>query len=265
MKIDENTWHVVPVNKTDKISNILGEFCQPISVQTLADQCHITEGTRSPITTSERAEQFSATHVQGKLTETYWSQRLANFEPYQLSFAKYSALQPPIWEKTSYQNPNDSNAIEILVAWFIYIARDTKMSKVQIGWDATEHWQKGNEASSKYMFARTVPFEVFINLNDTFEDVMASIKGEHKQLINHLPYFSETLIRHGRTLWPLVVSIIDAHSEHENSKIDTCELELHTHGSLMTLQINKKNGAFRWIYDINQITEREVNRVRHIC
>ncbi|XP_055303140.1 uncharacterized protein LOC129568840, partial [Sitodiplosis mosellana] len=260
--IEENAWLVTTADGVVRISNFMDEFGQPISAQTLVNQCHIVEGDQLPIITHEQAEWLGKTYAKAMLTEPYWSQRLASFEPCELSFVQSTMTQSPVWATTTYQKSKGASAIEVLTAWFIYIVRDTQMSQLQIGWDATQSWHHVNEVLAKCTFAKTVPFDTCIDLNDTFSNVVTSVKNDYKQLINHLPCLTDILIRHvdsmnnlsGKNTRALAVSLIDTQNVHD----DASE---HVHGSLMTLEINKHNGAFRWIYDTNQLSEEEVNRI----
>ncbi|XP_055302606.1 uncharacterized protein LOC129568577 [Sitodiplosis mosellana] len=267
LAIDETAWHVAAADGVVKISNFLNEFGQPISVKTLTDQCHITNGSQLPIITPEQAVRFGDAHSRAMSSEPYWSKRLANFEPCQLSFANNNANKSPVWAATAYLSSRDFSTIEVLTAWLIYIARDTQTSQIQIGWGTTECCQQDKEASSSpYIFAKTVPFGTTIDLNDIFSSVMATVEKDYNQLVNHLPCLSETLTRDAKNFtngswgnqpWALAASLIDTQSEYEYAMTDVCEFV--SHGSLMTLLINGRKGAFQWIYDANQISEQEIN------
>ncbi|XP_055301721.1 dimodular nonribosomal peptide synthase-like [Sitodiplosis mosellana] len=266
--IYETAWYVAAADGVVEISNFLDGFGQQISAQTLANQCHIIEGSQLPVITPEQAEHFGKAHATTLSSEPYWSQRLTNYEPCQLSVVQNTVNQSPAWAASSYQISKDFSAIEVLTAWIIYIARDTKMSKLQIGWDATESLHENSALACIY--AKTVPFESVIDLNGTFSDVVASVEEQYRQLVNHLPCLSDTLIRHasnsikdsrGKKPWALAVSLNDTQVEYEYSTTTGSELAPYAHGSLMTMQINKHSGAFRWIYDTSRISEKEMNRV----
>ncbi|XP_031632773.1 uncharacterized protein LOC116346715 [Contarinia nasturtii] len=212
------------------------------------------------------------THSDVSKLENYWYRCISSFEPCQLSIVQSCSIQPPVWAATAFQNLQtssaDANATKLLTAWFIYIARDTQMSQIQIGWDASERnsYYHDDNASATHRFEKTVPFLTSIDLNDTFSGVTANVENDLKKLVKHLPCSSDSRVRHAicsanglgsNQPWALAVSLIDRQDAVSLENTDA----LCAHGNLLTLQINEHNGTFRWFYDSNKISEVEVNRI----
>ncbi|XP_031631245.1 uncharacterized protein LOC116345737 [Contarinia nasturtii] len=264
--IGKTTWHIAVSDGVVEISEFIDEDGQPISAPTLAKQCHLLEGDKLPIITAEQAEWLSVSRARSMHSESYWNRCLANFEPCTLSIIQNCSTHPPMWVATNFRSLSSGySATELLVAWLVYIARDRQMSQLQIGWDATEsinRYADDNQLAT-YIFAKTVPFSVSIHLCDTFPAVMASVNKNLKQLINNLPCLSDLHVRHticssnnlrSKKPWALAISLINTQNLLSLENTDA-------HGSFLTLQINKYNGTFRWIYDTNQISDEEVNRI----
>lgn len=104
-------------------------------------------------------------------------------------------------------------------------------------------------------------------MNDTFCGVKATVDKYYDQLINHRLCLPDILMQEvsntrndlcGKPLCALGVSLID--TNHTTGE-EIIKLATQIHGYLMTLQIIKENGAFRWIYDKTQVSEKEVNRI----
>ncbi|XP_031634798.1 uncharacterized protein LOC116348076 [Contarinia nasturtii] len=265
LAIDENAWHVAVADGVVKISDFLDESGRATSARILANQCHLLAGDLLPVITPEQAEFLGATYAQVMLSNPHWSHCLANFELCKLSIVQNYANQPPVWAASDFQDlsPVRFSATELIAAWLIYIARHTQMSQLQIGWDATESNEiyQNDDVLATRIFAETVPFSTSIDFSETFSSVVANVERDCKEMVNNLPCLSDLIVRHAICSsndlrsdrhWELAVSLINTQEECPSKD---------AHGSLLTLQINKNNGSFRWIYDNNKISEEEVNRI----
>lgn len=153
------------------------------------------------------------------------------------------------------------SADEEVVAWLIYIVRDTQKVRLQIGWDANEYYCQENEASPTFGLAKTVPFGIFFDVNDTLSDGMVSRRKHYNRMLRLPGTLIRYVLSNCNKSWALAVSLLDIRSECKHFVTDADKLALYAHGSLITLQINKRSGDFRCIYDINRITEEEINRI----
>lgn len=273
IKMEEDCWHISVADHVIELWFFRDECGQLIKPETLAEQCNLREGDQLPIFTPEQVERLNEMYAIGKRSDSYWSQRFTEFHSCTMSFVDYVSYDPPVWAATDFQKLQTSSiedsAINLLAAWLIYISRNSQSSQIQIGWDATESNRRYQDIDvlAAHIFAKTVPFSIFIDSKDTFSNVVTNVQENFKQLTSYLPCFADLHVRHAMESfnelcrihpWAQAVSIINNSNADDMAK-DT--VALYAHANLLTLQINKHDDSFRWIYNTNQISVNEVNRI----
>lgn len=269
VKIDTTFLYVTAADGIIKLGDFSDENDQVITAQMLANKHNICQGEQLPILTCDQAEWLTMANSKSIHANLYWSQRFAKLETSQRLYVQNDPNGPATWAITNFKTiSNNISTIDVIAAWLIYIVRDIGKNNLQIGWDAKEFLCHDEETwsslSPKCVFGEAVPFTIFIDVNDTFSDIKICVE-KYYEYLQCLPI---ALIRQatrtssiGKISWTLGISLIGIQTEQVHFTSDNSKLAVYVHGSLMTLQINKQGGSFRWIYDQNQISAQEVDRI----
>uniref|UniRef100_UPI0036DF35FD amino acid adenylation domain-containing protein n=1 Tax=Photorhabdus sp. RM322S TaxID=3342825 RepID=UPI0036DF35FD len=188
-------------------------------------------------------------------SESFWYERLAALQPFQLPFETAGDQAEPRWIMSAWQSPlpkkGEEDPLQVLLqAFVIYLARLTQQTEFQIGWGVNEL----NETPAD--LAPVVPMAVAVAFDKPWGAVADWVDDELARLAQHRTFSHDLLIRlpslraipalTTHRPWQIAVSVIQD---------DQAAL-----GELLTLQVNAQ-GGFRWIYDENRLSEEVVLRM----
>ncbi|MGV7960807.1 amino acid adenylation domain-containing protein [Photorhabdus tasmaniensis] len=193
------------------------------------------------------------------LSESFWYERLAALQPFQLPFEITGDQAEPRWIMSAWQSPllkkGEENPLQVLLqAFVIYLARLTQQTEFQIGWGVNTL----NETPAD--LAPVVPMAVEVAFDKPWGAVADWINDELARLVQHRTFSHDLLTRlpslqaipalTTHRPWQIAVSAIQGDRQDEQAIL----------GELLTLQVNTQ-GGFRWIYDANRLSEEVVQRM----
>ncbi|AXG43227.1 MULTISPECIES: formyltransferase family protein [Photorhabdus] len=273
--ISEDHWLMTTSSEDIRIS-FVNSRGNPINALILANQCKLEIGDQLP--TIARSDIKTLTDIHEQLTEQelFWQKRLARFSTPMLPFRLRATIDKiPDWHMSEWKRVlNHSSLIStelvqhIICAWFIYLAHTSNDTQFQVGWAQAEDAVHSSKWSS--FFAMIIPMEIHIDLQQRLTEILNSISSEQQLLEKNRVYPCDMVSRqpvlrainplHNNRPWPIGISVIADYSEDITNKNAIQEHAIV--GEIMTLQIDKNKGNFRFIYNSKLVA---VNNIEHVA
>ncbi|KER01778.1 non-ribosomal peptide synthetase [Photorhabdus temperata] len=188
-------------------------------------------------------------------SESFWYERLAALQPFQLPFETAGNQAEPRWIISAWQSPlpkkGEEDPLQVLLqAFVIYLARLTQQTEFQIGWCVNEL----NETPAD--LAPVVPMAVEVAFDKPWRMVADWVDDELARLAQHRTFSHDLLIRLPS------LQAIPALTTHRPWQIAVSVIQddQTAPGELLTLQVNAQ-GGFRWVYDENRLSTEGVLRM----
>ncbi|WP_434524334.1 amino acid adenylation domain-containing protein [Photorhabdus asymbiotica] len=191
-------------------------------------------------------------------SESFWCERLASLQPFQLPFEITGKQTEPRWVMSPWQPPLPKNGEEdslrtLLQAFVIYLARLTHQTEFQIGWCVEVNDNQADLMPVVPMAVEVVFDEPWSVIADQIDDELARLTRHRtlsRDLLSRSPLLQAIPALTSSRPWQIAVSVLK----------DDKQYDREVPGELLTLQINAQS-SFRWIYDKNRLSAEVVQRM----
>ncbi|KOY61429.1 hypothetical protein AM629_13925 [Photorhabdus heterorhabditis] len=260
--VEENAWQVTTGSGDVRIGGFTTLEGKLLSAGELAAISELRPGKSLPLLSPQQAQNVKNTLQSLAPSESFWCERLASWQPFQLPFEIAGEQVEPRWAMSVWQPPlpknSETDPLPMLLQTFaIYLARLTHQTKFQIGWYVDE---AKDELGLLAGLSPVVPMAIEVAFDKPWSVVADWISNELTCLAQHRTFCCDLLSRSPALSvipalttcqpWRIAVSVIK----------DDRQWEKDVSGELLTLQINAQ-GGFRWIYDATRLLVEDVQRM----
>ncbi|WP_456639423.1 non-ribosomal peptide synthase/polyketide synthase [Bradyrhizobium sp. USDA 10063] len=250
-----------------------------LDARALARRSDLDVGDRLPILSDDEARSITVTHEMLAPRESFWRQRLEQFNILQLPFlSSPQAVAPPRWQSSSWLIPSalaelsPSDRTEYLLsAWLIYLARVTGESELQLGWTPAANESRVGVKAVEVLVASVVPMEIIVDLGHDFAEVRRAVAAECAQLREHDSFARDLIARYptlrgaealrSRRPWPIGVTVTANSGSAAGDLASSPIFETPLSGDLLTFEVCVLEGSFRWHFDAGRLAPKQIDRM----
>ncbi|WP_323858356.1 non-ribosomal peptide synthetase [Xenorhabdus doucetiae] len=258
IRVEEESWQVATGNEDVLIGGFFTLEGELLSAKVLAELSELKPGEQLLRLLPQQVQDAKNTLQKHALDESFWCQRLTDWQPTHLPFGLPHKIAEPRWVMSPWipALPHDNQETAwktLLQAFIIYLMRLTQQTVCQIGWCVRANDDLPSMAS-------VVPMAIEAEFDKSWREVAAAVDNELDLLAQHGTYSRDLFSRFPvlsaipelktRHPWPIAVSVV------QDNRL--CAQERS--GELLTFQINTQ-GNFRWVYDENRLDATVIRRM----
>ncbi|MCA6108066.1 amino acid adenylation domain-containing protein, partial [Bradyrhizobium cenepequi] len=252
---------------------------QALDARALARRSDLDVGDRLPILSDDEARSITVTHEMLAPRESFWRQRLEQFNILQLPFlSPPQAVAPPRWQSSSWLIPSALAELPpvdrteyLLSALLVYLARITGETELQLGWTPAPIKSRAGSKAVEVLVASVVPMEIIVDLGHDFAEVRRAVAAECAQLRENGSFARDLIARYptlrgaevlrSRRPWPIGVTVTANSGSAAGDLASSPSFETPLSGDLLTFEVCVLEGSFRWHFDAGRLAPKQIDRM----